>query len=177
MEDFKTFVEAFTDGLLHQLPVVLPLSFIFIKLILIRLSGHKEDQWRAIHGIPEDVTYGALAFVIAGLSGDITAFSRYFIKSPHPQADIWTLFGFSVGVCFLIHLAHQLLVLPQYEDWRAADELIIEEQEKKNPNKRAMRGYTIVYFTRFAAMVLLLIGEGALAVWWLIHIAEIIETP
>src|SRR5689334_1258466 len=134
MDDFKTFVESLTNAALHHLPVLLPLSFIFVKLVLIRISGHKEDQWRAILTIPEDVSYGALALIIAGLNGEINAFNTYFKNSLHPHADMWTCFGMGVGVCYAVHLIHQHLVLPQYQGWVAADNLIIEQEKKGKAN-------------------------------------------
>jgi hypothetical protein len=177
MNDFRTFIEHITHDLLHYLPIILPLSFIGIKIILIRLSGHKEDQWRAILAVPEDVSYGALAFVIAGLTGDIGGFHKYFAESPNPfPADVWTLFGLNLAVCYAIHLAHQYLVLPQYEGWRAADALIIEENEKTRQNKAAIRGYKTVYVARGAALIVLLTAEVIAAGWWLSYVAEMVET-
>jgi len=176
MNDFRSLIESVANASLHYLPLFLAVSFILVKLALIRFSGHKEDQWRALLGIPEDISYGALALIIAGLSGDIPAFTTFFTKSDHPSTDIWILFWINVGICYAVHMIHQHLVLPQYEGWRAADELLEEQEQRQRPNPAAVRGYTLVYFGKFGAMIGLLILEGGIAIWWIMHIADIIES-
>jgi cellobiose-specific phosphotransferase system component IIC len=176
MNDFTTVIESITESLLHHLPLLIAISFIVVKLVLIRLSGHKEDQWRAILTIPEDVSYAALGLIIAGLSGDIPAFHAHFEHiSVHPRDDMWTLFACGIFVCYVVHLIHQHGVTPNYQGWAAADALIIEAEESNRVHKPVVRKYTSVYYMRYAGMLVCLLIEGLLSYWWISHVAEIIE--
>ena len=180
MNDIKDLIELIADFIVQNLAVILPLSFIVVKLILIRISGHREDQWRALLTIPEDVSYGAMAFVVAGLSGAISEFGTYFKDSHHPRTDIAVLFGLSVLVCFIVHLIHQYGVLPHYKAWRAADEVLNQSTRKEEGKQKGsvlhQTELGLVYFWKFGSFVLFFMIEFALAAGWLSRIAAIIES-
>ena len=179
MDDFKDLINFLADLTFHNLPALLGISLVVIKLLLILLSGSKE-RWKAMMTIPEELSYAALGIVIAGLSGAMNDFEVYFRDGGYPRIAIWMVFVVGVVVCFLVHLIHDHGTIPNYQGWRAADEVLqgnISEQEgKRIANIKVGRpDFTTVYYWKFGFFIVCFMLEVLISGWFIKHIGEIIE--
>ncbi|HEY2811479.1 MAG TPA: hypothetical protein VGJ00_08850 [Rhabdochlamydiaceae bacterium] len=172
----KDAIEFFGRLIISNVAVTMSLILVIAKFCMVRLAGDKDTQRRNFLRIPEELAYIALSFVLAGLSGDMKAFRKYFADSTQPAVNVAMLFVAACSICMWIHFAESRWVTPYYERWRAADE-VLEKHEQNAKKKSAVQieNYRRIWTHNFAAIsIFYLFFCFAPAAYWLWYVAEIV---
>src|SRR5436305_1280080 len=101
----KAWIELAAALLTSNIAVTMSLVLVIAKLCMVRIAADKDSQLRNILRVPEELTYIALSFVLAGLSGDMKAFRSYFSDTTHSEMSIAILFVIACAVCMAVHFA------------------------------------------------------------------------
>lgn len=156
------------------------MSLVAVKLLVIRITGHRDSLWRAFLAIPEELAYIALGLIVAGISGTLPAFDKYYeAYSKHPHLNVCLLAAGGVLVCLLIHL-NSRWVEYSFQGWKVADDFLnnsISAQDAKKALDLSIGkpDFARVYYLKFAFFLIGMVAETLVAGAWLIYIADIIQ--
>lgn len=91
--------------------LVLPVTIVLLRLLLYRFAGDKEEMYRNLLTIPQDLTFIAIGFILAGVSRTIPSFATQYNSDKAADLSGFLHILVYLVVAWVITRLHALLTI------------------------------------------------------------------
>jgi|SRR5665213_834683 len=128
------FVELLSRFLHHYVVVCVALAIIPLKFLMVRLAKDRAGEVDTLLGIPEDLCYVTLGLLLSSLTADAAPLRAFFNGSQYVRTDGAILVFANFLLALFVHKISHHWAKPQYQTWRAALEVRVNNAPMTEPN-------------------------------------------
>jgi hypothetical protein len=106
---------------------------------MVRLSKDREGEAETLLAIPEDLCYVTLGLLLSTMTSDAAPLRKFFQGSPYVRTDGAILIAINFILAVVIHNMAAHWAKPQYQTWRAAIEIRINNSHLESDKGLTLR--------------------------------------
>lgn len=166
----------FFSRFLHQYVVVcVALAIIPLKFLMVRLAKDPAAEVETLFAIPEDLCYVTLGLLLSSMTTNFGPLHAYFASAKYPRTGAAILLFLNFCLAFVVHKIARVLTKPQYETYRAALELRINNaSQDQGLNLYAGEDHLMqIFLHHFTKLLLSVLAQLVLAGIWVYWMAKI----